>query len=261
MQPDTNQNPYYPPREPLPQESQQHGVTPPTGGGSNFSGISGGGTPWGWIITVIILSVLLVSAAGFAFWAFAGRQDYKNNSDEKAAAAVEVAKKETTEENNKRFAEELKNPLKTYTGPESFGSVAVQYPKTWSAYIANQGLTSGSVLDIYFHPDVVPAISASSGTSRPAVALRVQVLNQSYTQTVNALKSSVDSGQVTAEPYTLPKVPDQTGTLFRGKLANELVGTQIVLPLRDKSLVINTDTDQFLPDFNKYILPNLSFVP
>lgn len=261
MQPGTNQNPYYPPREPLPQESQQVGVTPPTTGGASFKGISGGGTPWGWIITVIILSVLLVSAAGFGFWAFAGRQDYKNNSDEKAAAAVEIAKKETTEENNKRFAEELKNPLKTYTGPESFGSVAVQYPKTWSAYIANQGLTSGSVLDIYFHPDVVPAISTSSGGSRPAVALRVQVLNQSYTQTVNALKSSVDSGQVTAEPYTLPKVPNQTGTLFRGKLANELVGTQIVLPLRDKSLVINTDTDQFLPDFNKYILPNLSFVP
>lgn len=268
MQPDNNQNPYYPPRVPTENPAPQpvspvapNPVQPPAQPQSYNSNFGKSGPAWGWIITVTLLTVTLVGVIGFAVWAFGERQGYKNNSDKKAAAAAEVAKKQTTEEDNIRFAEELKNPLKTYVGPDSYGSVAVQYPKTWSAYIASQGLSSGAILDIYFHPDVVPTLNSQGGGDRAAVALRVQVLNQGYSQTVNTLNSAVTNGLVTAEPYSLPKVPSQKGTIFRGKLDNQLNGTQVVLPLRDKTLVVNTDTDQYLADFNTYILPNLSFEP
>ncbi len=258
MQPN-NPNPYYPPRQP----TAPSAGTPSVGGGAapNFSGLPSGGTSWGWIITSILLVALLLGAVIFAFWAFGERQDYKNNSDKKVAAAIKVAEKQTTEENNKKFAEELKNPLKTYVGPESYGSVTVHYPKTWSAYILTGGTSSGAVLDAYFHPDIVPAITSSSDGAPAAIALRVQVLNQSYDQAVGALKAYVDTGTLKAVPYVLPKASGQVGTMFHGQLAQQLTGTEIMIPLRDKTLAITTNTDQYLADFNRYILPNLSFVP
>jgi hypothetical protein len=261
MQPNNDQNPYYPARAQAEQPIPQGPTFAPPAGQSNFNGLGKSGPAWGWIITVTLLTIAVVGVSGFAIWAFGERQDYKNNSDKKSVAAAEVAKKQTTEEDNKRFAEELKNPLKTYVGPESYGSVAVQYPKTWSAYINSEGLSGNSIIDIYFHPDVVPSLASQGGGERPAIALHVEVLNQAYNQTISTMNSSVVAGLLTAEPYALPKVPNQKGTLFRGQLANKLNGTQVVLPLRDKTLVISTDTDQFLPDFNTYILPNLSFEP
>ena len=264
MQPtNNNQNPYYPARETVVQPVQPGGQSPisPSGGQPNFNGFGKKGPAWGWIITVTLLTLVILGVTIFAFWAFGERQDYKNNSDKKSAAAAEVAKKQTTEVDNKRFAEELKNPLKTYVGPESYGSVTVQYPKTWSAYIGNQGLSSSTVLDLYFHPDIVPTLGAQSDGSRAAIALNVQVLNQSYNSVLTSLKPNVDNARITASPYALPKMPNQAGTIYRGTLSNGLTGTQVVLPLRDKTLILTTNTDQYLADFMTYILPNLTFVP
>lgn len=257
MQPN-NPNPYYPPRDPaVPAMPQPAGGAKP-----NFSGLPKSGPSWGWIIVTILLVTALLGALGFAFWAFAQRQDYKNNSDKKAAAAVEVAKKQQIDEDNKRFAEELKNPLKTYVGPESYGSVSLQYPKTWSGYAAVNNATNGAVLTATFHPDIIPGVASSGGSGvQPAMALRVQILNQSYDQVVNKYASAVKQATVVASPYTLPKMPDQVGVKFVGQLSSKLSGTEIVIPVRDKTLVLSTDTDQYLPDFNTYILPNVTFVP
>lgn len=217
--------------------------------------------PVKWIVATTLLAILLVSAAGFAYWAFSERQTYKNDSDKLVATAVAKAEKDTTEKNNKKFAEELKNPLKTYTGPASYGSISIQYPKTWSGYVST-GNTSGAVLEGYFNPDVVPTVTpVSSGQPRAPIALKVQVLSQTYDQVVNTQKSFVDSGKLAAVPYALPKMANQVGTKFVGAISPEVNGTQIVLPLRDKTLVITTESDQFLADIEKHILPNFTFVP
>lgn len=222
------------------------------------SGGYGGGSSTKWIISIVLLGLLLVGALVFGFWAFAGRQDYKNNVDAKINDAVKVAEQETTEKNNKQFAEELKNPFKTYTGPEPYGSIKLTYPKTWSGYI-NTGSDSQAAVDMYFHPDVVPAVSKGTGAS--AVALHIQVVNQAYDQVVGTRKGFVDTGEVAATPYTLPKMPNEPGIKFTGKLSDQINGTEIVLPLRDKTIIITTQADTYLDDFNNIILPNLTFIP
>ncbi len=210
------------------------------------------------IITVVLLSLLLIGAVVFAIWAFLGRQDYKENTQAKIDAAVVVAQQETTEQNNARYAEEAKNPLKDYVGPESYGSIKLSYPKTWSGYVEAPG--SGNVpFHAYFHPGVVP--ESVGGNNQQAIALQVEVRNTAYDKVISSLASNVKNGSVNASPYALPKVADQTGTKFVGKITNTLSGTQYVLPLRDKTLVITTHTDQFSSDMDTHILPNLTFVP
>jgi hypothetical protein len=217
--------------------------------------------PVGWIMATALLAILVIAVLSFGYWAFSERQTYKNDSDKLVAAAVTKAEKATTEQNNKKFAEELKNPLKTYTGPSSYGSITIQYPKTWSGYVSTAN-TSGAVLDGYFNPDVVPTIlQSNSGQTRQPVALKVQVIAQTYDQVVTARKSFITSGKLVASPYALPKMPDQVGTKFVGAITNDINGTEYVLPLRDKTLVISTESDQFLNDINTYILPNFTFEP
>lgn len=211
-----------------------------------------------WIIALVLLGLLLLAALGFGFWAFAERQDYKDNVDAKIASASEVVKKQTTEENNKKFAEELKNPLQTYLGPVSYGSVKVTYPKTWSGYI-NNGEGEAAV-DMYFHPGVVPAAGRSREQQSP-VALHVQVVNQAYDQVVEARSGSIEAGELVAAPYALPKMPNVAGLKFTGKLVDEINGTEVVLPLRDKTIIVTTQTDVYVNDFNNIILQNLTFIP
>lgn len=215
-------------------------------------------SPIGLIIAVVLLGLLLIGTLAFAFWAFAERQDYKNNAQEKIDAAVVVAEKETTDANNARFAEESKSPVKTYVGPSSYGSINFEYPKTWSGYIEAVG-GSGTPFHAYFHPDVVP--ESGNGKAEQAVALQIEVRDEAYDKVVGSVSGDVAKGSLTASPYSLPKVTDQVGTKFVGKITNTLNGTQYVLPLRDKTLVITTQTDQYLGDLNTYILPNFTFQP
>ena len=214
--------------------------------------------PIGLIITVVVLALLLCGAGGFGAWAYTEAQDYKLNVDEKVAAAVEVAKKETTEANQLQFAEESKNPLQTYAGPSAFGTIKVEYPKTWSGYIDTTGTGDAPLLAL-FHPDVVPA--TQQGEGQQAIALKIEVRQEAYDQVITNLSSFIELGELRAQPYALPKMKDQVGMKFTGKFSEQFKGTQIVLPLRDKTIVITTETDQYLADFNKYIVPNLSFVP
>lgn len=43
---------------------------------------------WISIAVIALLSLVLLIALGFGYWAYSSRQDYKNNSDQKASAAV-----------------------------------------------------------------------------------------------------------------------------------------------------------------------------
>ncbi len=66
----------------------------------------------------------------FGIWAFLERQDYKNNSDTKAEQASIIAVQNEGTRKDEEFIEREKNPYKTYQGPDDYGSLNIQYPKT-----------------------------------------------------------------------------------------------------------------------------------
>src|SRR4051812_35648432 len=88
-----------------------------------------------WIIIVVLLSLALIGALVFGFWAFGERNDYKNNVDAKIEVAKGEQKKATTDELNKLHAEQDKKPTTTYVGPPSYGSIKFEFPKTYSVYV------------------------------------------------------------------------------------------------------------------------------
>lgn len=205
---------------------------------------------------LIVVTLLFFGAAGFGYWAFMERQDYKVNFDEKVAAAVKLARQDESTKKDKQFAEEEKNPLQTYQGPAQFGSLSVAYPKTWSAYIEDTGRGSADI-DGYFYPGVVPSVANQDST----FALRVKVVNQDYQTIIGQFKKAQQNGTVTVEPYSLPKVPDVVGVIISGQIKKDKEGIIVILPLREQSIQISTEGGEFKKDFAEHILPNLTFVP
>lgn len=218
----------------------------------------------GLAVSLILAMLLLVGAIAFGVWAYGSRQDYKDNTDAKVSAAVTIAKQQESTAKDAAFAQAEKNPLKTYNGPEAYGSVVLNYPKTWSGYVAvasdNSSGSNGALVDGYFNPGVVPSVSDQSSV----FALRIQVVGQSYADIVKNLGQSSSQNPPTITPYALPKVPKTVGVEVNGTLPNQggkTTGTMVILPLRSQTLEIWTEGNQFLGDFNTYILPNFSFSP
>jgi hypothetical protein len=212
----------------------------------------------GTIISLGLAVLLLIAAIAFGGWAYSSRQDYKNKADIKIAAAVQAAKQQQTATDNAAFAQASKDPLKSYSGPEAYGSLVLDYPKTWSGYVDDSG-TGNALVDGYFSPGVVPAISGQNSV----FALRLQVLSQSYSQTLQAFQGQQQSGQLTVAAYALPKLPQVVGVEVTGQISGQGSPntTMVVLPLRSYTIEISTQGNQYLADFNNSILSNFSFSP
>ena len=208
------------------------------------------------LIPLIVVALFFIGATSFAAWAYQSRQDYKNNTDQKVDAAVTIARQQESTVKDKEFAEKEKSPLKTYNGPSAYGSLQIQYPKTWSAYVSDD-TGSDPYINGYFYPGVVPTVS----NEKAVFSLRVQVVQQSYSDVLAEHQSDVDEGKVKVSAYKLPKVPSVVGSRLDGQVEENKTGTMILLPMRDKTLKIWTNAEQFRGDLETYILPNVTFSP
>lgn len=206
------------------------------------------------LIPLILFIMLFIGAAGFGVWAFMGRQDYKNNVDAKIDKATTMAVKKSEKKQEAEFIQREKRPLRTYRGPQSLGSVALKYPKTWSIYADE--LQDGE-LTVLGHPKYVPADDGGN----QAYALKVEVLSQAYDETASDYEDAVKDGMAKARPYKLPKRKSVTGLRVDGSVDDDHRGVAVILPLRDKTLVISTLSDQYVDDFDSIILKQFNFIP
>ncbi len=215
------------------------------------------------LLIIIILVVLLLGAISFGAWAFSGRQDYKNNTDAKIAVAVAAAQKAEDAKQLANYNEQLKKPYKTYTGSSTFGSISFSYPLTYSAYIDTS--SQSQPIEGYFYPGMVPGIQGDT-----AFALRVELVDTPYSQVVSQFSSDIQTGTLTSAAYAPPKLKGvsnvQPGTLLTGQVGqdshgNPQSGEMVVIPVRDKTLQIYTESSDFFSDFNNIVLPSLTFQP
>lgn len=208
-----------------------------------------------WLIAFIVTLFITLIALGFGLWAFSGRQEYKNKVDEKVAIAVTDAETANSLKKDAEFAEKDKNPLRTYTGPSTYGSLSISYPKTWSAYV-DETAKSNLPLSGSLNPNFVPGLQ-----SNLPVALRFTVSSSNYSSIVKTFDSQVKAGKIKVTPYKADKVPNVIGVRLDGEILTGKQGSMVIVPLRDKTLQVWTESPQFVPDFNTIILPNLVFVP
>lgn len=214
------------------------------------------------VLGLVLLALALVASLAFGYWAYTGRQDYKNNTDQKVAAAVTKAVKEQSDKDKADFQEKEKLPNKTFRGPATYGSVTFGYPKTWSAFV-DQSQSTDPVKSL-FYPDIVPSSIPQNGIT-PQYALRVDLVGSTYDQVLRQLDPSIKKGTLRASAYVPPKmvqIPNvQTGSRFDGEIEHGIQGSMIVMKVRDKTMKVYTESPSFMSDFDNIVLSSLTFIP
>ncbi len=204
---------------------------------------------------LLIVSIILgLTSAGFAggfFWAYGNFVDQRDNTDSKIAKAVTVAKTAQSAEDLKQFLEREKQPYERLVGPDDLGSVSINYPKTWSVYIAKNGL--GGSYEAYLNPVSVPLVSSTQ-----PFATRITIDDKKYETTVQSYEPLVKKGDLKSTPVT---VNTFTGVRLDGKFTATRTGSQVIFKVRDKTLIVASDADAFQTDFNDIIVKSLDFNP
>lgn len=199
----------------------------------------------GGLIGIILLTVAVIALAGLSIWLFVQYNDQKNNVDGKIDVAVATAKRDQAESDETKFAEREKEPNRQFVGPDDYGRLTFSYPKTWSAYVADDG-SKGDGYKAYLNPVTVPPV----GSSSQRFALRVWIQNKDYNDVIDSYDSLVKRGDLKSSSTS---ANGQSGTRLDGNFSKDVRGAVVIYKLRDKTISVFTDADTFKPDFEKII--------
>jgi len=184
-------------------------------------------------------------AFGGAFiWALVNYVDQKNNVDAKVSSAVSVAVKDQQTRDADIYAKAEKEPTRAFVGPEDYGRLAFQYPKTWSLYEASDA-SKGGTYQAYLNPGGISPVSTTQ-----QYALRVTIEDREYDAVINSYASLVKKGDLTSSSVTLG---EQNGTRLDGSFSKDVSGSAVILKIRDKTVTLRTDARTFTDDFNALI--------
>lgn len=188
--------------------------------------------------------IALIAVSVLSGWLYFQYRDRKSDIDSKVDAAVALAKKEQADLDEVKFAEREKQPNREFVGPDDYGRVTFNYPRTWSVHVSKDSV-SGGVYQAYLNPIVVPPISSSE-----LFALRLTIKQENYDKAVTSFSSLVKSGKLNSSPVT---VDDTSGTRFDGNFTANLRGSLVIFKIRDKTVTIRTDANTFKDDFDAII--------
>ncbi len=206
------------------------------------------------VILAGLFAVFFIISTIFGVWAFSGMQNYKNNTDLKVKDAVVLAVQKAVTAKDVEFASKEKLPTRIYRGASTYGSLTFSYPKTWSVYSVKP--SNGMPLDLYFSPLVVPDIS--SGQS---YALRVQITSTFYSKEAASIADLVTKGTMKAQAFRPKNVKNVLGLKAEGTIKKGKQGGLVLLPLRDRSIKLFTESQEFVNDFNNIVVPSITFAP
>lgn len=197
-----------------------------------------------WLILAIVFIITTLGGAGFGVWAYMNYTDQRDNVDSKVDAAVAVAVKEQADKDAAAFLEKEKQPNRQFAGPDDFGRVSFDYPKTWSIYVEKDAVKTDQYV-AYFNPVSVPTVSSTQ-----QYALRLTIETKDYDRELDTYKTLVSRGDLKSSAV---KADDQNGTRLDGNFSKDIKGSAVLFKVRDKTVTIRTDAEAFSTDFEAII--------
>lgn len=201
-------------------------------------------------VGLIVVSLLAVLFIGLFIWMWVKWNDASTNVKGKVDVAVAEAKNELQTKLESEFEEKEKYPYKVFTGPTDLGELSFEYPKTWSLYVQSSANRGGDYA-AYLNPGQVNVVQDDT-----VMALRVSIKGALFDQAISDFAEKVRSGDMTLSTTV---VNGNNVNVYTGKLDNEYQGIICVFKLRDKTVMLQTDsTSVFSDDFYR-ILKTVKF--
>lgn len=205
----------------------------------------------GSVFTIVALVILVLLFGSFGIWSYMNYMDQKTNTDQKIEEAKAAAVLKVSEELLANFEEESKKPLRLFVGPSDYGRLTFEYDKRWSAFQESDVSQGGGVTyAAYLNPVIVPPVSETT-----KFALRITIEQKIYDKALDEYASQIKKGDLKSSVYV---DGNRTGTRLTGNFNKDIVGTAVLIKMRDRTLTLRTDGDVFLPDFEA-ILKTVKF--
>ena len=196
------------------------------------------------IIAIVVLSLTTATFVGLFIWMMVQYNEVSTDVDGQIAVAVSAAVDANSMELEAEFAEREKDPYRDFAGPMDYGGLSFKYPKTWSVYVAADAANGGDY-QAYLNPIVVNTVSKDTIN-----ALRVFILDKAFDAVVADYQRYVEKkdATLTVEAVT---VAGTAANRYTGTIpGTDLNGVIVIFKLRDKTVVLQTDSMLFVDDFN-----------
>ena len=198
-------------------------------------------------IAIIGASLIAVVFIGLFIWMTVRYNEASSDTNTKIDQAVAEAKKTQAEELEAKYVEEIKYPYSTFAGPVDYGELSFEYPKTWSVYIGSDA-TNGGNFEAYLNPREVNPVSKDTIN-----ALRVSIVNKSYENVMSEYQKAMDRKDSDLQTSIIT-VNDFSSNRYVGTIPNtNLKGIIVILKIRDKTAILQTDSMLFEEEFNKLL--------
>lgn len=146
-------------------------------------------------------------------------------------------------------------PYRTYTALPADGGFSLNIPKSWSLY-AGHNADNVTQLQLLADPEVV-----NNNLGPRAInthALRLTLLSKTQAAVIRGYDDKIKKKEVTSKTVQVSGI---SATWLEGSIDdNRHTGVVVILPLRDKTMVIGTDSRDYLEEFNT-ILSQAKIIP
>lgn len=208
------------------------------------------------LIKNIIIGVVALIAIIFMILFFLKMKDYntiKADIDGQITLAVADAIDENTTKLENEFAEREKSPYRSFTGPEDYGALSFEYPKTWALYVSADASRGGDYT-AFFNPVQLDAINDRNSL----YALRLTITTKSFESVASDYQNKMNGKNANLSMDTFV-INDVTVNRYTGTIPNtEYNGYIVIIKIRDKTAILQTDSYLFESDFN-HLLESIDF--
>lgn len=204
-------------------------------------------------VAIVLLGLVALTFIGLFIWVLLQYNEINDDVNSKISTAVAEAKEEQAMELEKEFAEREKDPYRTFSGPVDYGELTFKYPKTWSVYVAADAANGGD-FSAYMNPIQVDPVSNKATIN----ALRVTIRDKDFESVAAEYQKAMDKKDSGLSMETIT-VGGTVANKYSGKIPNtEFNGFIVIIKIRDKTAILQTDSVLFEADFNK-VLETISF--
>lgn len=197
------------------------------------------------LIATIVLGLLTAGGIAGTVYYYMNYNEQKTNVDQKISLAEAKAQKTQADTDEAKFNERDKQPFRQFVGPNDYGRLTFQYPKTWSVFVYKDVVNSGDTYQAYLNPVSVPPISTVQ-----QYALRVTIQTADFSTILSAYNGLVKTGALQQSTVTIGSV---AATRLDGAFNTNVHGSLVIFKIRDKTVTIQTDATTFKSDFDALI--------
>jgi hypothetical protein len=204
------------------------------------------------IITVVLLVLVLLIETAALVMVYGASEKSKSILESARQKSYQQGQSDQKRADEERFELLNRSPYRSYKAPIIFGGFEIKFPKNWNVYSVENS-NSPQQINLTAHPDFVKQVSGIDNV----YALRVLLVRTPYDQMMKQHQDDVKQKKIKLSSITISGIE---GSRYEGKFDGKHDGSTVLLPVRDKTIVIATDDKRFLPEFNQ-ILTQANIVP